>query len=886
MLRSPSPSVGKKGGEAACACSISTATLVGQARDKWGRIVSAVILSRDRKSNRRTWPIARLLVLFSIIQALPFLAVVTHEIVSLAASERAAFEVLVQTKADAIASGVDQRLERYTALLNTLAAAPAMQSSNLSGAIAQAGVQAGAALQRDGLPDGMLAVFYRDLSGNQLFNTRDKDRKNLPRRSETMPPEAMWRPCPSPSYPIPLPALAARPESCPRHHVSEIVKSELTGQSIIEISVPVFKNEQRFRVLSLSIDLRALDGLLGDLYKDQTRYPNRVTGVYDSQGKIAEVADIGPLALKSSSLVRAESTVRHSGWSVVVKAPRSISAKLRNALLWYAPFVGAAALFGLGGALWLGRLISQPIAEAARAARALGDGQQVGPVRSFVAEADDVISSLQKAAEQRQSVEENLREREAQLDAARAAAGVAAFQLDVAADRIVWSSRVEQLFGVSAEDIATTSAFLTYLHPTDQDRAEDKKLRLFERGGPFQTGPFRFRPPDGIDRWIVFRGHVDLDTTGRATKVIGACVDITARKLDEDHARRWQGVFDDADFGLAHVSATDDAFLEVNSAFASERGYLPQEMRNGSLLDVFPQTVRDAMRDRLSLIDQRGHQAFETEHLRKDGTIFPVFMQVTVIKDDRGRPISRVIYARNITNRKRAEARLRDSQKALHHRLQNLLIVVHEVALQSARSSLDAEHNYKFEERFSPRIDALSSLHELLLGSKSQEIAVADLVRTIVAPFLDNAARLEARGPQLFLKRSIAQDLGLALHELATNTTKYGALNRGSPAGMVSVWWTIGPAADGATRFQLTWVETGGPIVPPPERKGFGHTMLTEMMEHHGKISLQYKPAGLEWHFDAEAGESVRLDTVDLEGDQGPEYGNARDRPGSNRSVH
>jgi PAS domain S-box-containing protein len=785
----------------------------------------------------RTWPIAHLLVLFAVIQALPFIAVVVHEVVRVEENERATFRARLQDAAEEIANGIDISLARYIERLKTLASSPALQRKDYKTAHAQAR----AALELDGI-----YVFLREPDGRQLFNTRVPfDGKALPARASSTPFDAREL-----------------------HRVSDVVHSSLANKQIIEISVPVGPDGPEPNVLSLSIELSLFNKLLYELragLKDPPKKGRMMLSdgqrqiIADSQDPSTPPLDSGRQASAANKQLSLATT-----WSVDVRAPLAISARLREALLWrYGPFVGMAALFGLAGAWWLGRLISRPIAEAARAAKALGDGTFVQITPCAVQEANAVSIALQNASDQRRKVETSLRERQEQLKAARTAAGVAAFQLDIATDRIIWSSQAEQLFGVPAEAIATGSGFLSFLRPAEGQRLQNTNKLLFGQGGPFQTGAVRFGSPDGADRWIILRGLVDLDPAGKAINVIGACVDITARKLEEGHARRWQGVFEDADFGLAHVSATDDTFLEVNSAFARERGYLPQEFRNRSLLtDVSPEFY-ESMQHQLRLIDQTGHQAFETRHLRRDGTSFPVFMEVTVIKDDSGRPISRVIYARNIADLKQAEEKLLNSQKALHHRMQNLLLVVQEVVLKSAKTILTPEDFNTLEEGVIPRMEALSALHILLLEGGSKEVAMADLIRTILKPFLDNDKRLDAQGPSLVLMRGAAQDLSLALHELATNAAKYGALNRHAVAGKVVIRWEIVTDADGAGRVQLSWTEVGGGKVIAPQRTGYGHSMLTKVMEHYGKVTLEFKSSGLEWHFDAAAGVSFRAERLD-----------------------
>ncbi len=113
-------------------------------------------------------------------------------------------------------------------------------------------------------------------------------------------------------------------------------------------------------------------------------------------------------------------------------------------------------------------------------------------------------------------------------------------------------------------------------------------------------------------------------------------------------------------------------------------------------------------------------------------------------------------------------------------------------------------------------------------------------------------------GPPLVLKPNGAQDLGLVLHELATNASKYGALS--TPNGHVVVGWSVVIESTGAPLFKMTWREEGGPAVVPPARTGFGYTVIKDMMvkAHSAKIDMDFALKGLVWQMEMEAQRIVR----------------------------
>jgi two-component system CheB/CheR fusion protein len=139
-----------------------------------------------------------------------------------------------------------------------------------------------------------------------------------------------------------------------------------------------------------------------------------------------------------------------------------------------------------------------------------------------------------------------------------------------------------------------------------------------------------------------------------------------------------------------------------------------------------------------------------------------------------------------------------------------------------------------------------------------QGVALDDLVRAQLEPFLDSAyERLAVQGPALLLMPLAAQELGLALHELATNASKYGALS--VPGGKIDIHWTVDGGTASAKRFLMRWRETGGPLVSPPMRTGFGSTVTTSSLSRsfNGQAKLEYSPEGHSWELSAPVGHVI-----------------------------
>jgi two-component sensor histidine kinase len=164
--------------------------------------------------------------------------------------------------------------------------------------------------------------------------------------------------------------------------------------------------------------------------------------------------------------------------------------------------------------------------------------------------------------------------------------------------------------------------------------------------------------------------------------------------------------------------------------------------------------------------------------------------------------------------------------REVDHRAKNILSVVQAIAHQTEASSVQ-----EFIARFDERIRSLKASHDLLVKSKWRNLSLAELVRAQLAhfgPMLDS--RIIVRGPDLTITVAAAQAIGMAIHELATNAGKYGALS--NDTGHVNIAWGLERADAGGERFRMDWSESGGPTVVPPTRRGFGSTAINTIPEY------------------------------------------------------
>jgi PAS domain S-box-containing protein len=202
----------------------------------------------------------------------------------------------------------------------------------------------------------------------------------------------------------------------------------------------------------------------------------------------------------------------------------------------------------------------------------------------------------------------------------------------------------------------------------------------------------------------------------------------------------------------------------------------------------------------------------------------------------------------DITERKERQERDHLLVREINHRAKNMLSVVDAIAHQTATKS--PEH---FIERFSERIQALSANQDLLVRNEWRGVDAEDLVRAQLAPFAELiGSRIALHDAKVRLNAASAQAIGLALHELATNAGKYGALS--TDKGRVDIDWRT----EGDT-VTMNWTERDGPPVSSPQRRGFGTIVMQQMTERSvgGAVDLDYAPAGLTWRLTCPAANAL-----------------------------
>ncbi|MBC8129348.1 MAG: PAS domain S-box protein [Rhizobiaceae bacterium] len=212
-----------------------------------------------------------------------------------------------------------------------------------------------------------------------------------------------------------------------------------------------------------------------------------------------------------------------------------------------------------------------------------------------------------------------------------------------------------------------------------------------------------------------------------------------------------------------------------------------------------------------------------------------------------GRTIRFVGAVRDVTEEKEAEERQLLLTRELQHRVKNTLAMVNALANQTLRRAANAQEGLA---AFSARLIALSHAHDILTQTSWTSAPIGAIVAESLATHRGDSAAVTWSGPDVRLTAKQSLALALALHELATNASKYGALS--ADDGKVTIVWRIVSRPEGP-RLAFEWSEHGGPPVVAPAARGFGSRLIEQSLaiEFGGTVELRYDPDGVRCIIDA-----------------------------------
>jgi PAS domain S-box-containing protein len=447
---------------------------------------------------------------------------------------------------------------------------------------------------------------------------------------------------------------------------------------------------------------------------------------------------------------------------------------------------------------------------------------------------------------------EALRESERRLRLAVEAARLGIWDWNVITNEMVWSDEAKKIAGLPPDQPVTFEQVRRTTHPEDLPRTSAMARRALDPSRRLSE-PYEYRivRPDGEVRWVIANGEAVFapDEDGmRAVRYIGTIRDVTDRKQAEQVLQaseaRLHIAMDAARLGVWDYDVKTDAV--VSSPELARVLGLPADapLDRGLLASRYYPGDEAKVREAAAAAIKSGERYFQCEFRLRwpNGELRWLLLRAEIRFGQNGAPSGALGVVMDITDRKVAEERQVFLMRELIHRVRNTLASVRAIAgstLRNARNLKEAET------ALSARIAALADVHMLLSNSISQRADLREIVTAIIAPHRSADDRISVDGPSLVLDERDSLALAMALHELATNATKYGALSR--PEGRVELAWTLDSLDSSGSRLRMTWREAGGPAVAPPTHRGFGMRLIEQALPggRNTKVELDFAPAGL-----------------------------------------
>jgi two-component sensor histidine kinase len=348
------------------------------------------------------------------------------------------------------------------------------------------------------------------------------------------------------------------------------------------------------------------------------------------------------------------------------------------------------------------------------------------------------------------------------------------------------------------------------------------------------------------DVWWTY-GYSAIDFEGGVGGVLVVCNDVTKEHLAVEALRnqtmRLEQLFEQAPGFTAVLRGPNHVFEMTNSAYRKLIG--PRDYLGRSVRDVIPEVEGQGFFELLDEAYRSGNAHIGTRvPLRvtvDEGTeeTFLDFLYQPIFNVD-GSVSGVFVQGIDVTEHVKSEARLRLLNGELKHRVKNSLAMVSAIASQTLRGTGRDDALRAFQ----ARLGAFASAHDILTEHAWATIDIGVAVENAIAPHRDGDKRINASGPPVTLGAKQCLSLALALHELATNAAKYGALS--NEKGHVTITWDVAATTDGPV-FRFNWVEADGPAVEIPNSRGFGSRLIERLLQADLGASpkLTYWPDGV-----------------------------------------
>lgn len=489
---------------------------------------------------------------------------------------------------------------------------------------------------------------------------------------------------------------------------------------------------------------------------------------------------------------------------------------------------------------------------------------------------------LRDRTAQKESADQ-LRASEARLRASQKAGNIGTFEVELSSGIITVTPEFCAIFGLEQAEHQTPDAIEALILPEDRHLASNARTR---KGGDAMTDvEYRIRRrSDGALRWIERRARFSHTPSGLPTRMFGTVQDITPRKLAE---RRINALLELGDrlreaSDIAEVIAIASSILGrtldgcragyvgidwYGRTFTLQHGWAAEgvdpltgvhdlarftaTMRSlsaGTALVVEDiESLADLAEDRPVYAAMGTRAQIMVPLIRRGDLTHVLFIHA---RDPRVWSKPEANFVRNVADRTEAVVAKLQAEKEqailnqeLNHRLKNTLAMVHAIASQTLKDVTEQDA----VQALSSRLQALSTAHDILLQNNWRAAQLDSVARGVLALHAQDW-QLHLGGPAVELAPRAGLSVSLLLHELATNAVKYGALSQ--EGGQISILWRI-EQTEGGPVLHLEWIETGGPPVTPPSRRGFGSRLIRMGLVGTGHNALDYRPTGLVASFTA-----------------------------------
>lgn len=455
------------------------------------------------------------------------------------------------------------------------------------------------------------------------------------------------------------------------------------------------------------------------------------------------------------------------------------------------------------------------------------DGRLIGAVMVFRDVTSEYASRIQA--------------REAQLKQQEAvrAANVGLWDWDLRTDKVQYSPEWKRQVGYEEHEIGDgLEEWRKRVHPDDIDQAMEKVSQAKADAAQHYSVEFRLQHKDGSYRWILAQGSVICDDDGQPIRIVGSHVDITERKQFEQALRSSEQKYRALMMQFPDCLLLHDLeghIVEVNPCACRTYGYSREQLLGMNVADLDPDYQQREDHGRFwDEIRSGGLAVFEARQVTQDGRVFPVEVRLSLVEINGAEHV--LGLCRDITQRKRDEQLRNLMISELDHRVKNNLTSVVSL-VEMARSGSEPADSDAFDTLIG-RIRAMARAHEALARHHWRGVDAHEVARAIVGGLAEG--QLAIHGDTVTIPAPAAGPIAMVLHELATNAVKYGALS--TPQGKVDLHIDFQDHA-----MQLTWTETQGPAVQPPQRTGQGTLLMRGFIEHElsGSINLDYQQTGL-----------------------------------------